>query len=190
MKNCDSYRLKLADFVNRCLSAVEEGEVSAHVASCAECQRELKELGNAFQVLSREKEISLPQGFWNQLSNQIVSEITSKPAQPRFAWRMVLVPVASAAVILLTLFLFRTDQRLTVRQSPDDNQTLSWVEPTPESSEFEKELETSLVSLKEEVDQAYVQNEEITSLVTELSEEQFVQLEEKIKNSKLFKEQI
>lgn len=190
MKNCQPYKLKLPDFVKRRLSAVEEDELLAHVYSCAECQKELKELENTFEVLNREKEISLPQGFWNQLSSQIVAEIASKPTQWRFAWRLVLVPVSSAAVILLALFLFRTDQKLASRQSPDDNQILAWVEPAPDANRFEEELETSLASLKEEVDQAYLQNEEITSLVTELSEEQFVQLEGKIKNSKFFKERI
>lgn len=185
MKACEKYQQQLPDFVRKMLAPEEEKELIRHLADCPTCQPELKEMEATFQVLKQEKELELPQSFWNDLTESIGTEIEKKQRKIvvfKPAW--ILAPAAAVIALFLAISLFTVDRQNLAKKSTLPEGSLTWLETQPGEENFNQVIDQTLADMNQEVEKAYWQEEDIVTLLAELSEHEFQTLEEKVKSEK------
>ncbi len=185
MKKCGKYQQELADFVRKMLSPDEEKELIRHLADCSECQQELREMEAAFEVLKQEKELELPQSFWNNLTEGIRDRIEQKGGKATiFRPKWGLVPVAAIVALLVVVSLFTVDRQNLAKKSKLPEGSLVWLEAQPDQQNFDQIIDQTLADMNQEVEKAYWEEEDIVTLLAELSNQEFQVLEKKVKSEK------
>jgi|GEM_PF-6155134 len=185
MKACEKYRQQLPDFVRRMLSPEEGKELIRHLADCSICQPVLKEMETAFQVLKQENEPELPQSFWSNLTENIGTEIEKQQRKITVfkpAW--VLAPAAAVAALFLVMNLFQIDRQNLARKNTLPEGSLVWLEAQPGEQNFDQVINQTLADMNQEVEKAFWEEEDIVTLLAELSDQEFETLEKKVKNEK------
>lgn len=185
MRACNQYRKRLTDYLRKLLPAEEEKELVGHLADCAECQQELKKMEGVLAVLQQEKGLDLPQTFWTEMSENINAEVEQVRAKrPVFKLAWVLTPAAAVIVLFLAVNLFKVDQSNLAKKESLPEGSLAWLEVPADSNHIEQELNQALAELSQEVEEAYWEEEDLSTLLAELSEKQFKTLTEEIKAEK------
>ncbi len=185
MIECNKYKVKLADYLKKLLSAEEERELVRHLTDCAECQQELREMEATLEVLSEEKELELPQTFWNEMSGKIKTGIEKeKVKRPIFKPAWVLAPIAAMMALFLAVNLFEIDQSNLAKKEILPEGSLAWLEVPADSNHIEQELNQALAELSQEVEETYWEKEDLNTLLAELSDQEFKNLTEEIKAEK------
>lgn|SRR5574341_338465 len=184
-KECEKSRQQLADFVSQMLSPEEEKELVRHLADCPTCQMELKKMESTFQVLKQEKRPELSQSFWSSLTESIHTEIERKQrkiAVFKPAW--VLAPAAAVIALFLAISLFTVDRQNLAKKSTLPEGSLVWLGTQPGEENFNRVIDQTLADMNQEVEKAFWEEEDIVTLLAELSEHEFQTLEEKVKSEK------
>ena len=185
MKECEKYQQQLADFVRKMLSPEDEKELVRHLADCSECQQELREMEAAFEVLKQEKELELPQAFWNGLTEEIRFRVEQKRGKTTiFRPKWGLVPVAAIVALLVVVSLFTVDRQNLAKKNTLREGSLVWLETQPGEQNFDQIIDQTLADMNQEVEKAYWEEEDIVTLLAELSDQEFQTLEEKVKSEK------
>jgi anti-sigma factor RsiW len=185
MKECDKHKIELVDFVRKKLSLEKEKDLAKHLAECPDCQRELKEIESAVEILKEEREIELSPSSWAGFPAQVRERIESQKKRAKgFKPSWVLVPMATAAAIFMAVSLFKVDQQNLAKRMSGPEGTMVWLGGKTNQSEFAAEVEEAVKDLNQVVEKEYWQNEDLSILLAELSDEEFNSLEEKVKNLK------
>jgi len=181
MRECNRYKLELADFVKNKLSVEEKKDFVRHLANCQDCQRELKEIESLIETLKEEQEVKLSETFWSSFPAQIRDKIEKQKQREKSikpAW--ILAPAAAVLALFVVVSLFNVDQQFLSKKMSDPEGTLVWLEGKPSQSQFAMEFEGVVEDLNQVLEKEYWQNEDLAILLAELSYEEFIFLEEKI----------
>ena len=185
MRKCDQYQVKLIDFLKKKLSQEEEKDLAGHLSECPTCQFELKEMENLLEALKEEQNVELSPTFWSSFPAQVRERIESQKKRAKgFKPSWVLVPMVTAAAIFMAVSLFKVDQQNLAKRMSGPEGTMVWLESKPSQSQFAMELEEVAEDLNQVLEKEYWQNEDLSILLAELSDEEFNSLEEKVKNLK------
>lgn len=185
MRECTEFQQQLADYIEKRLSPDQEREIIEHLKDCPSCQHELKESEVAWAVLQKEQDRELSPAFWANFAAEIRERIEKKKSRGlafKPAW--VLAPAAAALVIFAAISLFEIDKQFLSQKASQPEGSLVWLETQPNQNLFAQELEQSLDNLTQEAQEIYWEDEDLTTLLAELNEEQFKILEEKVRNLK------
>ncbi|OGV96753.1 hypothetical protein A2W24_03630 [Microgenomates group bacterium RBG_16_45_19] len=185
MRKCDQYQVKLIDFLKKELSQEEEKDLAGHLSECPTCQFELKKMENLLEALKEEQNVELSPTFWSSFPAQVRERIESQKKRAKgFKPSWVLVPMATAAAIFMAVSLFKVDQQNLAKRMSGPEGTIVWLGGATNLSEFAAEAEEAVKDLDQAVEKEYWQNEDLSILLAELSDEEFNSLEEKVKNLK------
>ena len=185
MKECKKYQQQSADFVRKMLSPDEEKELIRHLADCPVCQQELRETEATLDILKQEKVPELPQVFWNGLTEEIRFRVEQKRGKTTiFRPKWGLVPIAAIVALLVVVSLFMVDRQNLAKKSKLPEGSLVWLETQPGGQNFDQVIDQTLADMNQEVEKAYWQEEDIVTLLAELSDQEFQTLEKKVKSEK------
>jgi len=167
------------------LSPEDEKELVRHLTDCPICQQELKETEATLEILKQDKVPELPQAFWNNLTEDIEAEIDQKGEKTAiFRPKWGLVPVAAITALLIVVSLFQVDRQNLAKKSKLPEGSLVWLETQPGEQNFDQVIDQTLADMNQEVEKAYWEEEDIVTLLAELSDQEFQTLEKKVKSKK------
>jgi len=185
MKECGKYQQQLADFVRKMLWPDEEKELIRHLADCPICQQELRKTESTLDILKQEKAPELPQAFWNGLTEEIRFRVEQKRGKTTiFRPKWGLVPVAAIVALLVAVSLFTVDRQNLAKKNMLPEGSLVWLETQPGEQNFDQVIDQTLADMNQEVEKAYWEEEDIVTLLAELSDQEFQTLEKKVKSEK------
>jgi hypothetical protein len=185
MKECGKYQPELADFVRKMVSPDEEKELIRHLADCSVCQQELRETEATLDILKQEKVPELPQAFWNKLTEGIRGGIEQKGGKTTiFRPKWALVPIAAILALLVAVSLFTVDRQNLAKKNTLPEGSLVWLETQAGEQNFDQVIDQTLADMNQEVEKAYWEEEDIVTLLAELSDQEFQTLEKKVKSEK------
>nr|WP_236587713.1 zf-HC2 domain-containing protein [Tumebacillus amylolyticus] len=90
---------QIHQYLDEELSGPQREEFEAHIATCAECQGELKAMGGAIQLLTKAEWVKAPAGFTENLMAQLN---TMHP--PKRNWRVPIMKYTGVAAAVLLVF--------------------------------------------------------------------------------------
>jgi len=185
MRECEKYQNQLADYIRKILSPEEEKELARHLADCPDCQSEYREMEAVLEVLKEEKELELPPAFWGELAGSTGTKIDKKKERiPRFKPAWVLAPAAAITALFLAINLFQVDKGYLTKKESLPEGALVWFESEATQTTFDQEINQTLAKMSQEIEKVYWEDEEIETLLAELSETEFQTLEEQVKKEK------
>ena len=112
---CKNIQAKLVDYYENALSLKERNLVQSHLEICSDCQKELQKIRSTFELLNNESSYEPDEAYW-------VNFVPGLRIKIEKGQRTTLVPfpklkiaggiVSLALVLLLGVFLFRSDQKV------------------------------------------------------------------------------
>ena len=185
MKECGKCQQQMADFIRKMLSPDEEKELIRHLTDCPTCQKELRETEATFEILKQEKVPELPQAFRDNLTEGIRDRIEQKGGKATiFRPKWGLVPVAAIVALLVVVSLFTVDRQNLAKKNTLPEGSLVWLETQAGEQNFDQVIDQTLADMNQEVEKAYWEEEDIVTLLAELSDQEFQNLEKKVKSEK------
>ncbi|MEE8282421.1 MAG: zf-HC2 domain-containing protein [candidate division NC10 bacterium] len=111
---CEAYRSKLLEYVDRDLTAAAHAELEAHLTRCPGCREEEHALRETLALVARMPAPEPPEVFWQQYLRELRQKVAPAPRLPRLQnWLATLTarPIPALAVgIALFLAVFLTWQ--------------------------------------------------------------------------------
>jgi len=201
---CKEIELLLAEYYENSLDPDERKRVEQHLTECESCRLKQKEIEQTYQLLEKESVSQPEESFWTNFLPQVRSRIEAeeKPRltlfpKPRLAFAL----ISAVVVVALSFFLFTPDKK-----NLEKLRTESMVETTlPESdlSSYADQLAEILSSQEDQslpletflssggrgdmeltekiLDEDYLSQRNLNSILNELSLEELKRLEESIK---------
>jgi hypothetical protein len=201
---CKEIENLLSGYLEGSLDPTDRERVRQHLAECADCRLGVQDIENALQLLSKEPVPEAGESFWTNFLPQVRSRIDSEERaglavfpKPRF----VLGFLSAVVVVALSLFLFNADHKKMVQPSTDlsSESILSEYEASPYmngladilSSQGDESLvievflsgsgEEELESTERILEEDYLSQRSLISILRELSDEELRQIEESVK---------
>jgi hypothetical protein len=199
-KDCEEL---LIQYLENSLDAEERGRVERHLFECEACRISLQEMESTLRLLAGERVPQPEEGFWTNFLPQVRSKIGAeeKPGFTLFPKpRLVSGLVSVLVIVLLGVFLFNVGQKrvgelqteLSTESILSEAEYSSTTEQLAEvlSSEEDEsiEVEVFLQSSEEELaltesilDDDYLSEKSLNSILGELSMQELKQIEESVK---------
>lgn len=201
---CKEIESLLPGYHESSLDPKDSEMVQGHLAECADCRLRLQEIRNTLHLLSKDGIPEPGEGFWTNFLPRVRSGIESeqKPGFTIFPKpRLVFGLLSAVVVVALSLFLFTADKKKMVEAPTNSSSesTLSeyelygYTDQLAEilssqddeslaievflSSSGEEELESTERILEED----YLSQRSLSSILRELSDEELRQIEESIR---------
>lgn len=112
--NCQEVQLAAMALMDCEEPALSLSDIEAHLATCAACQHELKELQELARLWSSQSRKTYPADVWPQLAES-PPPLPSKPLASNSTWsERRWLPVLVLALIVFKLFEFIPDRRLAI----------------------------------------------------------------------------
>jgi hypothetical protein len=125
--NCKLYRERLQDYLDETLEAAEQAQVSAHVAGCDACRRELDELRKLVALVGSLDELPEPMGFLQGVRERIdtptvwerIRGLLTQPLRPGVSVAIPVIIVAFVGVFVLMTLLPKSSEHTRKAPAPD-----------------------------------------------------------------------
>jgi len=75
---CEKVKENLPDYLRDVLSGAEKGEVEHHLAECASCRIELREVRDAFGFLASENYGAVPESYWRNFLPRLYERLNEE----------------------------------------------------------------------------------------------------------------
>ena len=199
---CKEVSQVLIDYHESSLDADQRRWVKQHLSECEKCRDQLKEIEQLYQLLARERVPSPGESFWTGFLPEVRARIERKKKRrgllipkPRLAFGILTI----LAVAIVSIFMFTLDKRNLVDRQSEQMAEIAISSPefsstTEELAEIlSAEAEVSLDVLLsngegEELDfiegileESYLSQVSLNSILSELDLEELKKLEERIK---------
>jgi hypothetical protein len=201
-KRCKDISPLLIEYQENSLGPEERGAVEKHLRECDRCRKELGEIEELYQLLTKESVPSPQESFWTNFIPEVRARIESKKKTRGLFFprpRLVLGVLTVLTVAIVSIFMFTLDKRnLVDRQS---EQMAEFAISLPELSSTSDEL-AEILSAEAEVsldvlisngegeqldlvegilEEDYLSELSLNSVLSELDLEELKKVEEKIR---------
>lgn len=199
---CKEVSPLLIEYQENSLGSEERGVVEKHLRECDRCRKELGEIEELYRLLAKESVPSPQESFWTNFLPEVRARIESKKKTRGLFIpkpRLVLGVLAILTVAIISVFMFTPDERSVVELRSEQMEEVTF--STPELSSTTQELaemlsaegEASLAVLLSNgegqqldliegiLEEDYLSQRGLNSVLSELDTEELKKLEESIK---------
>ncbi|UCB53424.1 MAG: zf-HC2 domain-containing protein [Candidatus Zixiibacteriota bacterium] len=199
---CKDVSPLLIEYQENSLRPEERGVVEKHLRQCDVCRKEFKEIERLYQLLAKERVPSPEESFWTNFLPEVRARIEEKKKTRGLFFprpRLVVGVLTVLTVAIVTVFMFTSDQRSLVelRSEQMEEVTLSAPELSSTTEELAEILsaggevslsillangeERQLDLIEGILEEDYLSQLSLNSVLSELDTEELKKLEESIK---------